>query len=85
MTDAIKYWAGKGDLIPKLQDDSAEAILAWSPGRGDGRILPEFWSDTYQWLPANVALREDDTVKFTSYINNLHPTKFLKYTSQSIS
>jgi hypothetical protein len=34
-----------------------------------------FWSSTYQWLPANLAFQEDGTVKFTSYINNLHPKK----------
>lgn len=29
----------------------------------------------YQWLPANLAFQEDGTVRFTSYINNLHPRK----------
>lgn len=34
------------------------------------------WSDTYQWLPANVALRENGGCELTSYVNNLHPTKY---------
>ncbi|KAL9562711.1 hypothetical protein ACKAV7_013275 [Fusarium commune] len=28
------------------------------------------------WLPANVGFREDGSADFTSYVNNLHPTKF---------
>lgn len=59
--DAISSWAGKGEVIPKSEK------LA---NRGDG------WSATYQWLPANIAFEEDGSVKFTSYINNLHPTKY---------
>ncbi|KAH7153913.1 hypothetical protein DER46DRAFT_627874 [Fusarium sp. MPI-SDFR-AT-0072] len=39
-------------------------------------VLPEYWSDKYQWLPANVGFREDGSADFTSYVNNLHPTKF---------
>lgn len=64
--DAIDKWAGKGDVIP-------------TPIRGERRpfgLPDEAWSDTYQWLPANFALRKDNTVRFTSYINNLHPTKY---------
>jgi hypothetical protein len=73
--DAIEKWAGKGNTIPK--DD-------WRPGPQDryrysvafGNVPPEYWSDTYQWLPANVAFQDDGTVRFTSYINNLHPNKY---------
>jgi len=36
------------------------------------------WSEKYQWLPANVSFQENGTVKFTSYINNLHPTKHVE-------
>ncbi|KAF4947842.1 hypothetical protein FGADI_10121 [Fusarium gaditjirri] len=43
---------------------------------GSGKILPEYWSDKYQWLPANVEFHEDGSAEFTSYVNNLHPTKF---------
>ncbi|KAK4074422.1 hypothetical protein Purlil1_12962 [Purpureocillium lilacinum] len=53
----------------------------YDPGRsyysvGSGQVEPWFWSYTYQWLPANVQLRQDGSVQFTSYVNNLHPTKF---------
>jgi hypothetical protein len=47
-----------------------------SYGIGGSAIPSEYWSDKYQWLPANLAFQEDGTVKFTSYINNLHPTKY---------
>lgn len=73
--DAIKNWAGKGDIaiIDNWNDE---------PGTNQrGRLFSfnapsQCWSDTYQWLPANVAFQDDGTVKFTSYINNLHPEKF---------
>jgi hypothetical protein len=35
-----------------------------------------YWSETYQWLPANVAFQDDDSVKFTRYVNNLQPVKY---------
>jgi Protein of unknown function (DUF4246) len=73
--DAIAKWAGKGDVIPK--DD-------WRPslrdrlryGVGGSMVPSQYWSDTYQWLPANVSFQDDGTVKFTSYINNLHPNRY---------
>ncbi|RFU78799.1 hypothetical protein TARUN_3366 [Trichoderma arundinaceum] len=66
-TDAIDKWAGKGQRIAKET----------SPIHRDADSLPaSLWSDTYQWLPANVKFMEDGTVKFTSYINNLHPQKY---------
>jgi hypothetical protein len=40
------------------------------------KVSPDYWSYKYQWLPANVGFREDGSAKFTSYVNNLHPTKF---------
>lgn len=56
------------------------AVHTWA---GKGRAIPKIdperdvkWSDTYQWLPSNVAFQEDGSVKFTSYINNLHPTRY---------
>ncbi|KAB8294724.1 hypothetical protein EYC80_006686 [Monilinia laxa] len=57
-----------------------DAIEKWA-GKGNRRavsenVAKEFWSDTYQWLPTNVAFQDDGRVKFTSYISNLHPTKF---------
>lgn len=79
VSDAIDKWAGKGDVIAK--DESAESIRGqqqnmFSYGVGAGTVPPEYWSDTYQWLPSNVAFQDDGTVRFTSYINNLHPNKF---------
>ncbi|KLO91927.1 Uncharacterized protein LW93_14823 [Fusarium fujikuroi] len=43
---------------------------------GSGKISSEYWSDKYQWLPANIGFRKDGSAEFTSYVNNLHPTKF---------
>lgn len=74
--DAIEKWMGKGEVIPKenrLVDDDPFGVRY---GIGGGMAPPEYWSDTYQWLPANVAFQDDGTVKFTSYINNLHPKKY---------
>ncbi|KAF4443981.1 hypothetical protein F53441_11276 [Fusarium austroafricanum] len=78
--DAIDQWSGKGDVIPKERVDvplhydnrygSDFATII-----GGSNIRDEFWSDTYQWLPSNVKFLKDRSVKFTSYINNLHPTK----------
>lgn len=62
--DAIQKWAGKGNVIPEdLSDDSSD--------------VPSYcWSSKYQWLPANVAFQDDGTVRFKSYINNLHPNRY---------
>lgn len=73
--DAVDKWAGKGDVIPKsVWEDSSRDRYRY--GVGSGEVPPNYWSDTYQWLPANVSFQQDDTVKFTSYINNLHPAKY---------
>jgi hypothetical protein len=64
--DAIRVWAGKGEVVPKETPKPP-------PGRWDS---PDYYSKNYQWLPANAAFRPDGSVKFTSYINNLHPTKY---------
>jgi hypothetical protein len=71
VSDAIHKWAGKGEPIAKdtsnpTREEHAYACLP----------PPSYWSDTYQWLPANLKFMEDGTVKFTSYINNLHPQKY---------
>ncbi|KAK6334544.1 hypothetical protein TWF730_003758 [Orbilia blumenaviensis] len=39
-------------------------------------VVPHAWSKTFQWLPADISLHDtggEKTVKFESYINNLHP------------
>lgn len=74
VSNSIKQWSGKGDVIEKPAPPSP---TVWGNiPKYFGGHLKEFWSDTYQWLPANVAFQEDGTVKFTSYINNLHPVKY---------
>lgn len=35
-----------------------------------------YWSEAYQWLPASMKFEEHGGVRFTSYINDLHPTKY---------
>lgn len=72
--DAIDKWAGKGDIIRKIYNEPVND--RYETGVGGSQVPPSFWSDKYQWLPSNVAFQEDGTVKFTSYINNLHPNKY---------
>ncbi|EEU41574.1 uncharacterized protein NECHADRAFT_54318 [Fusarium vanettenii 77-13-4] len=82
--DAIDKWAGKGEVIPEQgpdEQDPEEWRHWWETDRtsntdtGGSHVSSYFWSTKYQWLPSNVELREDGSVKFTSYINNLHPVK----------
>ncbi|KAJ4015533.1 hypothetical protein NW752_006993 [Fusarium irregulare] len=68
--DAIDRWSGKGEVIPK-NEPVAHKRGYW----GGGNVDPPYWSDTYQWLPSNVRFQEGGSVRFTSYINGLHPTK----------
>ncbi|KAL2170590.1 hypothetical protein VTG60DRAFT_4603 [Thermothelomyces hinnuleus] len=77
VADAVDRWAGKGEpLQPLLDDDEAELEDDEKIRRTRGHnIRREYWSEKYQWLPANLAFRDDGTVRFTSYINNLHPNK----------
>lgn len=76
--DAIQKWAGKGDLIPKdgLVAPTNRRLHGGGYNVGRGDVPPQYWSDTYQWLPANLAFQMDGKVKFTSYINNLHPKRY---------
>lgn len=75
VSDAIELWAGKGKTVPEARkNDRPDPNRLYNQG-GNG-IPSEYWSDKYQWLPANLAFQEDGTVKFTSYINNLHPKKY---------
>jgi hypothetical protein len=73
--DAIDKWAGKGEVIPRRPE--------WGEERGGQtlrlsalKVPDSYWSTTYQWLPANVKFTADGDVRFTSYINNLHPNKY---------
>lgn len=74
VNDAIDKWAGKGKVIKKA-DKKSNPDDEYRYAIGSGNLPPGFWSDTYQWLPSNVAFQGDGSVKFTSYINNLHPNK----------
>ncbi|RSM02181.1 hypothetical protein CDV31_011025 [Fusarium ambrosium] len=58
--DAVDH-VGKGATIAKDEQPESDDV---------------FWSTTYQWLPANISFRDDGTVRFTSYVNNLNPDKF---------
>ncbi|KAH7128294.1 hypothetical protein B0J11DRAFT_266921 [Dendryphion nanum] len=72
VTDAVDKWAGKGTIIepfPSTRNENASSHMNYG-------IDEKYWSEKYQWLPANLSFNEDGTVKFTSYINNLHPIKY---------
>ncbi|KAK4188160.1 hypothetical protein QBC35DRAFT_473900 [Podospora australis] len=80
--DAVDKWAGKGKVIPRHGEKDSSTREA-PPRRqyrydrvGSGKVPLDFWSNTYQWLPANLKFTDDGGVKFASYINNLHPTKY---------
>lgn len=74
VNDAIEKWAGKGEVIGK-ENSEPDSNDRYRYGVGGGKVPPNFWSDTYQWLPSNLIFQDDGSVRFTSYINNLHPTK----------
>ncbi|KAK7963383.1 hypothetical protein PG988_010357 [Apiospora saccharicola] len=74
-TDAVTEWAGKGETTPS-QGENATAPSSRYAAMNDTGVGPQYWSANYQWLPANIEFRYDDTVRFTSYINNLHPAKY---------
>jgi hypothetical protein len=87
--DAIDKWAGKGEIIPRRPEwDEEPAQRSNNQGSRFGGfdryemaigglgIHKSYWSTIYQWLPANLAFTEDGGVKFSSYINNLHPTRY---------
>ncbi|KAK1751543.1 hypothetical protein QBC47DRAFT_454790 [Echria macrotheca] len=68
VADAIDKRAGTGEAIPG--HSYAESPTS---SREDRDTL--YWSKTYQWLPSNMKFTDDGRLRFTSYINNLHPTK----------
>ncbi|KAL5610871.1 hypothetical protein FOBRF1_006988 [Fusarium oxysporum] len=61
---------------PPPPDLTAIGLLPEGVGLAPPSPKGDIWSNTYQWLPANVAFRDDGSAKLTSYVNNLHPTKF---------
>ncbi len=77
--DAVDKWAGKGEVIPRRAEWGAEPEgnrLLSDSTVGGSSVHKSYWSTLYQWLPANVKFTDDGSVRFTSYINNLHPTKY---------
>ncbi len=76
VTDAIDKWSGKGTPVPKTEGDQPFPTVGRRYIHGH-YINKAYWSRTYQWLPANLAFQDDGTVRFTSYINNLHPKRHL--------
>ncbi|KAG5744564.1 hypothetical protein H9Q69_011576 [Fusarium xylarioides] len=74
--DAVDKWSGKGEVIPKKPADVPSGYdnryhINYAVNGSDSH--KHFWSDAYQWLPSNVKLMDDGSVKLTSYVNNLHP------------
>lgn len=71
LQNAIKL-IGQGAAISEPMQIQSDGKYAKAPGSPVDR---QYWSEKFQWLPANVSFRDDDTVKLTSYVNNLHPLK----------
>lgn len=70
--DAIAKWAGKGDIIQKAPASVGDPSVSL----GSYDVPASYWSNNYQWLPSNVAFHDNGSVRLTSYLNNLHPTKY---------
>lgn len=73
VADAIDRWAGKGTVIPKPPHVYYD-IYDLRNDRYHARWC--YWSEAYQWLSTNVKFEKDGRARLTSYINNLHPTKY---------
>ncbi|KAK8112059.1 uncharacterized protein PG998_008516 [Apiospora kogelbergensis] len=67
--DECAKYIGQGETIPR--DDSPRELEKKGPWANNLKL--KAWGD-FQWLPANVEFRGDQT-KITSYINGLHPQK----------
>lgn len=65
--------SGKGEIVPTPSEEDCRLgqKTHWWSMQGTGTT--DYWSNCFQWLPSDVAFSEDDGVKITSYINNLHP------------
>jgi hypothetical protein len=71
--DAINNWSGRGNVL-EYAGSSKKQTQPFDHRRT--YVPTEYWSEKYQWLPANVTFQDDGSVKFTSYVNNLHPVKY---------
>ncbi|KAF7185849.1 hypothetical protein HII31_12722 [Pseudocercospora fuligena] len=70
--EGCEKYIGKGVIVPvpekeHLQVKQFSGLSTWRSGE------QHFYSSRFQWLPCEVAFGENETVKITSYINNLHP------------
>ncbi|KAI5363285.1 hypothetical protein Slin15195_G106690 [Septoria linicola] len=74
LVDCESY-VGRGDLVPVPKDEDLE--VTHFPGLSGwdryGNRTQHFYSKKYQWLPCEVAFKDNDKTEITSYINNLHP------------
>lgn len=50
-------------------------IKHWGGGFTSNDEDHDFYSSRFQWLPCEVAFHGEDSLKITSYINNLQPRK----------
>lgn len=75
---AVEKWTGKGVTVPIDGREPSDLGTLKGTYSAMVHIPKDFWSETYQWLPANLAFQEDGAVKFTGYINNLHPDEHLE-------
>ncbi|CAI5508429.1 unnamed protein product [Closterium sp. Naga37s-1] len=75
-------WDQMVSELGSVADAGEIAGLATDPEEGSRagvrrRVEDEFFSDTFQWLPAEIDVSADGQhAKFRSYINNLHPLEF---------
>ncbi|TLD32804.1 hypothetical protein PspLS_00257 [Pyricularia sp. CBS 133598] len=76
---AVEAWAGKGNVIPDRSPEQNSLPMGYNRFIGNSSRASQsksFWSGQYQWLPSNMCFQQDGSLKFTSYINNLHPTRY---------
>lgn len=76
VSDAIDKWSGKGQVPVQNLNAAAPVPGPYGRLRDIDHIPSDSWSEKYQWLPSTLAFQEDRSVRFTSYINNLHPKKY---------
>ena len=70
-----KNWLGTGFYSYRTVDNShEESNDSFARGGYFGGFKKRFYvSENYQWIPADIRVSPSGSVKFTSYINNLHP------------
>ncbi|KAJ8081608.1 hypothetical protein PM082_007454 [Marasmius tenuissimus] len=72
---SIQIPGGKGNRLP---NGISRLGFRWPPDNSNLPVLG-YWSESYQWLPSEVAFRGDDEVEISSYVNNLHPRHIALY------